>query len=564
MTDILVRASIEGTILATFAWLVTRLVPSIGPSARAVLWWCVAAKVVVALVWTTPILVPVLPSHGYPTALLRVPVGPTLPSLAGSPSEVLAVTPSVSWTSLLLLVWAIGVGIAAAQALRRYGHAASVLTRATSADETTLELTRAVGTRMHLRRVPPVALSNDVDSPLVTGLWRPVVLLPEKRYAAMSDDQRAMTLGHELAHVRRCDLWWGCVPAVAERVFFFHPLVRLAAREYHFWREAACDAMVIKGLGAPPKAYGELLLDLGVCRPSTQLAAAGAARSFSMLKRRMLMLSSPTHTRTPRRRLMTGALVTVSLVAVAPFQLSARPDQPVVHAGTAPTVTAHPTDQRRRDAEDDLRFVYFLSEDHTTMSGSSDDMRRARRLKTPGEPMLWFMRDGKAFVVRDRATLQQLENIWEPVGRIGAEQGAIGAKQGAIGAKQGEVGAKQGLIGAEQGVIGAKQGAIGARQANLAARETRARSDREWQEIARERRELDQAIRDLDREMAALNDKMREASKPLEELGEQMEDLGAEMGRLGAKMEAASAQARVDMRRLIARAIADGTAQPVR
>jgi bla regulator protein blaR1 len=567
MTDILLRASIEGTALAVFAWLVTRLIPSLGASARAILWWCVAAKVVVALVWTTPILVPVLPASGNAsTQLTAVTVSPADPAYEASTPDVADAALSIGWRTLLLLVWAIGVGIAIALAVRQGTRAAWVLDRATPADLYTSTIAREVADRMRLRRVPPLALSDEVESPLVTGLLRPVVLLPATRFAAMSGEQRRMTVCHELAHIRRRDLWFGCVPALAERVFFFHPLVRLAAREYHFWREAACDAMVIDVLAAPPRAYAELLLELGVCRPASQCAAAGAARSFSMLKRRMLMLSSPSHVTTTRSRTLTGMVVMLGLAAVVPFQLSARPGERVIHAGTIPQTAPAPADDatfQRRD-DDDLRFVYFLRDDHTTMSGSSDDMRRARRLKTPGEPMLWFLHDGKEFVVRDRRTLQQLEKIWEPVGRIGSEQGAIGAKQGAIGAKQGEVGARQGLIGAEQGVIGAKQGAIGARQANLAARESRARSDREWQEIARERRDLDQAMRDLDREMAALNEKMREASKPMEELGEQMEDLGAEMEKLGAKMEAASAQARAEMRRLMDRAIADGTAQPVR
>jgi bla regulator protein BlaR1 len=250
--------------------------------------------------------------------------------------------------------------------------------------------------------------------------------------------------------------------------------------------------------------------------------------------------------------------------------LSARPGEPIVHAGALPGVTVAGADapelqQRRATRDDDeLRFVYFLRDDHTTMSGSSDDMRRARGLRTQGEPMLWFIHDGREFIVRDPRTLQQLENIWKPVARIGGEQGKIGAEQGAIGAQQGEVGAKQGIIGAQQGAIGAKQAAIGARQASLSARETRARTDREWDEIARERRQLDEAMRDLDREMAALNDKMRESSKPMIDLGEKMEKLGAEMKLLGDEMEAASEKARNEMRRLIERSISDGTAQPVR
>ena len=85
------------------------------------------------------------------------------------------------------------------------------------------------------------------------------------------------------------------MPAAAERLFFFHPFVRLASREYLLCREAACDAAVIDTLAASPQDYGRLLLSLGVSRHRSSLAVAGASSSCSMLKRRIAMLrdSSP-------------------------------------------------------------------------------------------------------------------------------------------------------------------------------------------------------------------------------------------------------------------------------
>jgi hypothetical protein len=58
----------------------------------------------------------------------------------------------------------------------------------------------------------------------VTGLLRPVVLLPSHRFGTLTGREQQMVLCHELAHLERADLWFGCVPALAERVFFFHPL----------------------------------------------------------------------------------------------------------------------------------------------------------------------------------------------------------------------------------------------------------------------------------------------------------------------------------------------------
>ena len=62
MLDTLVRASIDGAIFAAMVWILSRTVSCLPAAAKAFLWWCVAAKFVVALVWTTPVFVPLLPA----------------------------------------------------------------------------------------------------------------------------------------------------------------------------------------------------------------------------------------------------------------------------------------------------------------------------------------------------------------------------------------------------------------------------------------------------------------------------------------------------------------------
>jgi hypothetical protein len=367
-----------------------------------------------------------------------------------------------------------------------------------------------------------------------------------------------MSLCHEMAHVKRGDVWLGFVPALAERLFFFHPFARLAAREYAFWREAACDAAVIAALGAAPQSYGRLLLDLGVTSRPAALAPAGAAWSFRNLRRRIIMLRRP-ESPSLHVRLFTAAAVVAAVAGLVPLQLTARPA-----AATEARVPASPAVPQDKQDRESLRYVLFISDDHTTMSGRSGDIKRARRHRRPGEPMLWFLRGGTEYVVRDPDVLAALQAIWEPVGQIGADQGQVGAKQGQIGAKQGEIGAKQGTIGAEQGSIGAKQGEIGARQAALSVRRLRQATPDERAEIERERRTLDAEMLKLELEMQALNQQMRKLEEPMRDLGQDMEALGREMEVLGKKMEEASRKAEAEMRALIDKAIRSGSAQRVK
>jgi hypothetical protein len=393
----------------------------------------------------------------------------------------------------------------------------------------------------------------------------------------MPHEQQRMAICHELAHLSRGDVWLGCVPAAAERIFFFHPLVRLAAREYLFWREAACDAAVLRALGAAPQAYGRLLLDLGVSHPRPVLTAAGAAWSFSNLKRRIVMLQQPSTPRL-RARLLATAVVVLTVVAIAPLRVGARPsvgppDPPpsaAVFVPAEPAITpvqikpaaakqpTTPAPARDRD----LNFV-LLTGDHTMMSGNTRDVERARSKRQGEEPLLWFRHEGREYVIRDEALLKQVQELWAPVGRLGAEQGVRGSKQGAVGAKQGEIGARQGRLGAEQGVLGARQGMLGAQQGALAVRELRL-SEKERRDIEQERRAIDDKMRELDTEMKALDEKMRELEAPMRKLGEEMEAIGAEMEAIGRKMEKASLEAEIGLRMLVKQAIASGAAQPVR
>ncbi len=495
-------------------------------------------------------------------------------------------------TPWLLGAWGLGFAVAAGLALRRWRQTRGVIARSVIAPDAIQTMARGLAGRIGLRRVPRVHRSEDIETPMVAGLVRPVVLVPAGRFSSLSTDQQQMALCHELVHVKRADLWLGCVPALAERLFFFHPLAHLASREYMLWREAACDQAVIDALAAPPQAYGRLLLDLGVSRRGMRFAAAGAPWSFSSLKRRIVMLRDPSPRRFTTRALALAAM-TIGVATLVPFQLVARsaPPTSIIHSGPAPDAPPAAAVAQTPDARDagvesssrpdmaaapspDVRgqderkgprlaFVMFHDGDHTNSSGSSDDVERARRYRKPGERLLWFRHDGREYLVRDRAILEQADQVWHEVGELGRAMGELGGKQGALGARQGEFGAKQGEIGAQQGVLGARQGELGMRQAALATRQIGA-SDADRATYERERRDIDAQMRALGDEMSALGEKMREFEQPMRALGDEMSGLGRELEALGRKMEEASHKAEREMRLLIERAIASGAATPAR
>ena len=584
MLDLLSRAAAGGALFAALVWILIRMVPQLSPATRAVLWWIAAAKFVIALSWITPVPLKVLPAGDRGAGVDRQV--PLLDRASATHASAPASESRPDWAFILVGVWVAGLTVSFSLGAIRWARRRDVLRRSVAADPHVQHTARDIAVILRVRRVPEVRISPSSDSPFIMGSLRPVILIPP-RFSAMSSEQQRMALCHELAHVKRGDLWLGIVPALAERVFFFHPLARIAAREYAFWREVACDAVVLQTLETPPQTYGRLLLDLGVASGRATLAPAGAAWSFSSLKRRIVMLQHPPRPRVIMRA-AAAALVVLATAGLVPFRLVAR-EAAMVPAGASTTaqkpaeiarrlhaggpldlLTGWATDrptvpaQSKTSSRDrEIRYVY-MNDDTTTMSGSTDDVARARRLRTGDEDLLWFVKDGKEYVVRDAAVLRELSGFWDAVRTVGAEQGKVGARQAEIGARQSEIGVRQARIGAEQANVGARQGDIGVRQATLAARQARRPTDAERADIDRQMRALDDDMRKLDLEMRALDDKMRALQAPMDALGENMDALGREMDALGRKMDEAQRKAEAEMRVLLERAVASGAAQLVR
>ncbi|MFN8548124.1 MAG: M56 family metallopeptidase [Candidatus Eisenbacteria bacterium] len=227
------------------------------------------------------------------------------------------------WRSIALSVWIAGAVLGLLR-LRRQLRRQQQLVRTAEdwRDPDARSILVMLSDSLGLRRTPRVVVSDEVETPQVTGLVAPVVLLPRRLAHELSRSECTMTLCHELVHVRRRDLWMGWVPALAERVFWFHPLARLATHEYALAREAACDAEVLEVLEEAPQDYGRMLVRLGTARVSG-LATAGVAPTARTLKRRLLMLQQAGSG--GPRKLAWAAFLALTLLAIVPLRFRDQP-----------------------------------------------------------------------------------------------------------------------------------------------------------------------------------------------------------------------------------------------
>src|SRR5262245_60835469 len=204
MESLLLKASIDGAVLVAIVWTLTRLLPRMRPGTRTLLWWCAATKFVVTLAWTNPVVLPVLPAAHVAVEDASVLGSMTTPQISSSDSiPIQKPTTRLNWTNVLLAGWASGVILSVGIGVRRWRRVKAIVRRSTAAPSAIADLTADLAALLGLSRVPPVHVSTDVETPLVAGLLRPVLLLPSDRFLALSERQQRLALCHELAHVKR-------------------------------------------------------------------------------------------------------------------------------------------------------------------------------------------------------------------------------------------------------------------------------------------------------------------------------------------------------------------------
>ena len=185
------------------------------------------------------------------------------------------------------------------------------------AEPATVAETKRIAKQLGIKRVPDVRASLLCSGPLVTGLTKPVILLPmwfEEDYEAA---ERRDALVHELMHLKRRDLWAFQAARIVAATQWFNPLAYMALRAFRTDQEAACDADVIARAKLSPAAYGRTLVKAArLARPSDRRIAAASLTLAHPIKERLIMMTHPTPTL--RSRLMGGTLA-VALGAGAVF-----------------------------------------------------------------------------------------------------------------------------------------------------------------------------------------------------------------------------------------------------
>jgi HEAT repeat protein/beta-lactamase regulating signal transducer with metallopeptidase domain len=246
-----------------------------------------------------------------------------------------AFPPSLTWQHAAIGLWLAGVlailgrlalGLAAVQWLSR--QSAPVV------EAPWLPLARGLAGELGIGTRVAFLRSASATMPMSWGLLKPSILMP----VDVDDwpfDRLRIVLLHELAHVRRRDCLTHALAQVACAVYWFNPLVWIAARHLRMERERACDDLVLAAGTCGPD-YADQLLELaramrGGRFPGLLTGTTLAMAHRSQLEGRLMAILDPSTPRSGVTRVRAAGVTALVVCALMPLASM----QPWAYAGGA-------------------------------------------------------------------------------------------------------------------------------------------------------------------------------------------------------------------------------------
>lgn len=239
-------------------------------------------------------------------AISSVGVEGSLAIVAPSGSTPLAAAPAVTDGSafpvdLLTLalmtgvaVWVAGaVYFAARSLITHYQFMKTVEREAMPVSARMADVAADLAAETGLRRPPRVVASLISRGPFVTGVLRPVVVMPAWFEDDYTPSEARAALAHEMMHVRRGDLWALQASELFVAALWFNPLAYIARNAFRTDQEAACDADVLSRCQTSPHAYGSTLVKAARLHLPEPVLAAARLPLTHALKERLTRMSYP-------------------------------------------------------------------------------------------------------------------------------------------------------------------------------------------------------------------------------------------------------------------------------
>jgi len=254
---------VHGTALALIAWALSATVlKRAKPALVAALWSVVLVKFALPVGPAMPFSL----SDAIAQLFGHAPVAEAQPLVAPVGAVGLAPVHALGWIDVLAIagaaLWAAGVIVVIARGVAHGRKARALATSMAAADGVTDAIACGIAEKLGLDRAPELRVGGDAPAPWLVGLRKPIVVVPRALTAPDRRTELTAALTHELAHLRRRDVWLRLVQVAIGALFFFWPVVRWINRRIDTAREMACDAWAVAEGPLPAADYARMLVRL--------------------------------------------------------------------------------------------------------------------------------------------------------------------------------------------------------------------------------------------------------------------------------------------------------------
>lgn len=255
------------------------------------------------------------------------------------------------WESWLVFAWLAGVMLLGFRALINIRALAKLRRSGEAVGEELAGRCRRLAEQMAQGWRVEFRLTGMIDSPVVIGWLRPLVLIPLSAATRTPPEELEALLLHELAHVRRLDAFANLLQILAETLLFYHPAVWWVSGVMRTEREHCCDDLAVSVTGDPAR-YVLALANMEEARLANDLALGAAGGSLVLRARRQLLAPAAVSDSLSWLR-MAAVAVILTLVVMAsglvgrPLQVTAitslvKPVQTLTQAFSVPNLTPAP------------------------------------------------------------------------------------------------------------------------------------------------------------------------------------------------------------------------------
>ncbi len=157
------------------------------------------------------------------------------------------------------------------------------------------KITDLIEVKAYTNKKVKTRVSNTICSPLMVGIFKPTLLLPE---TDITPKQLKNIMAHEMTHLKRNDILYKWFVSIVKCVHWFNPAIYFISKQINIDCEISCDLKVVKQMDEEAKkGYVETILSLLSHNNSKAIPlTTGMTSDKKTLIRRFMMIKNRLNT----------------------------------------------------------------------------------------------------------------------------------------------------------------------------------------------------------------------------------------------------------------------------